>query len=148
MRRELEALSGEFDVEEELETELQTYYEETSEYVEQTAGLLEGTEYGTFDTRLFSPLYDPSSRLESARQLRKEALPDEHDEALGHVVEAFQFFTTAREYFKTMCYKREFSRLSRDLLYTGLPSILLTSYVLRAALIAERTVTAGAFIVE
>lgn len=88
-----------------------------------------------------------------------------------------------------MYYKREFSRLSRDLLYSGIPSVLLmtyvllaidantfvgstllipnialffsfayvvallpffllTSYVIRAAIIAEETVTAGAFTVE
>jgi hypothetical protein len=198
LRRLLEAIDEEIDgltesiedIEEEQREELQTFSDTTTSYVDETGELVKSANDRPFDTRLFSPLYDPSNNLEEARQLRQHhALSDEVDTSIEQVIQTLQYFTTAREYFKTIYYKREFSRLSRDLLYTGLPSILwmtymllaldaqaflgttfgvpnltlfltatyvvallpflvLTSYILRAAVIAETTVTTGAFLLD
>lgn len=89
---------------------------------------------GSFDIALFAPAYDPTAYIEEARLLQESDadLPEETNEKIDDVVDALQHFATAREYFKTIYYKREFSYLSRDLLYTGLPSILFISYVLLA----------------
>ena len=160
--------------------------------VESARTLLTTGGYATVSVSLFDPAYDPSEYIDAARTIRiehEEAFSEESEAALNGIIAALQYFATAREYFKTVYYKREFSYLSRDLLYAGLPAILvisyvllaldaealtgsllgvsrlylffsvayvialapflvLTSYVLRAAVIAEHTVTAGAFIIE
>ena len=184
-------LSDELDADStEAEEDIVEYAEDTVHYLRKAQDILDESRYGSLDTRLFSPLYDPTGGLESAHRLRQRNVISEGvEESLEEVIEALQYFVTAREYFKTIYYKREFSRLSRDLLYTSIPSILLmtyvilaidaqvfpgmtlgvpnltlffsgayvvallpffvlTSYVLRAAVIAEQTVTAGAFNVQ
>jgi hypothetical protein len=198
LRQLLEALNEDLDdlaasldeAEDDFDGAVKSYSEETVDYLDQTQSLISKSDYGTLDTRLFIPMYDPTEDLDSAKRLRAtRELPDPLDATLEQVITTLQYFVTAREYFKTMYYKREFSRLSRDLLYSGIPSILvmtyvllaidantfvgttllvpdialffsfayvvallpfflLMSYVLRAAIIAEETVTAGAFAVE
>lgn len=115
--------------------EVHQYVERTREDMGRTDELLTGADDVSFDVALFGPAYDPSVHIEQARRLRgrhNEALPDGLDRRMDDVVSALQHFASAREYFKTVYYKREFSYLSRDLLYTGLPSILLISYLLLA----------------
>lgn len=170
--------------------QLRNGIEDIETYVGETRELLESARFSSADMRLFAPSYDPVTELDAARQLRREeSLPEEVTGSLDAVVEGLEFFTSAREYFKTMYYKREFARLSRDLIYTGLPAVMLMSYltlaltgqvlpgttfglshlylffslayvislspffvlaayVLRAAIIAEETITAGGFILE
>ena len=112
-----------------------------TEYVETTRRGLAGTErvlatsgYGSFDEALFGPSYDPSEHIDDGRTLYSshDDLPESVSDGVEDIVTALQYFATAREYFKTVYYKREFSYLSRDLLYAGLPAILLISYVLLA----------------
>lgn len=115
--------------------EVREYVERTREEMGRTDELLTGADDVSFDVALFGPAYDPSVHIEQARRLRgrhNEALPDELDRQMEEVVSALQHFASAREYFKTVYYKREFSYLSRDLIYAGLPSILLISYLLLA----------------
>lgn len=188
---ELYELSARMDhVDAEPNDQLRNCIEDIEAYVGETRELLESARFRSSDMRLFAPSYDPVTELDTVRQLhRKESLPDEVTGSLNTVVEGLEFFTSAREYFKTMYYKREFARLSRDLLYTGLPAVMLMSYltlaltgqvlpgttfgvshlylffsfayvvslspffvlaayVLRAAVIAEATITAGGFILE
>ena len=165
---------------------------ETHEEINQTRGILAIDEYAGVNVALFGPVYDPSGYIDDARTIRlrhQSAFTDDVDETMTDIISALQYFATAREYFKTVYYKREFSYLSRDLLYAGLPAILvissvllamdanifpgmtlgvsnlflffslayvvalapflvLTVYVLRAALITEKTVSAGAFILD
>ena len=167
------------------------------EFLERTRAALDRTETmldagaGSFDVALFSPAYDPTAYIEEARLVRAgdSDIPEETGDRVDEVMDALRHFATAREYFKTVYYKREFSYLSRDLLYTGLPSILfvsyvllavtsesfagttlgvenlalffgfayavallpfivLTSYILRAAIIAEHTTASGGFILD
>ena len=48
-------------------------------------------------------------------------------ERLEHLIEAFELFATGREYFKTLYYTDEVSRLSQTLLITALPAILINA---------------------
>lgn len=113
--------------------DFETFVEETYEALDHTNDLID-SKTGSFAIALFRPAYDPTEFIERAHQLQSggAALSEENDEQIDAVVDALQYFATAREYFKTIYYKREFSYLSRDLLYTGLPSILFISYVLLA----------------
>lgn len=163
-------------------------------YTSRTRSVVGGEgELGALDMRLFGPRYDPVEELEAARQLRatREEMPDDVADRVSTLVDTLEHFTTAREYFKTMFYKREYARLSRDLLYTGIPTVVivsyvvltlgaagtvtpdtvfglderylfftsayvlalspflfLASYVVRATVVAENTITAGGFVVE
>lgn len=118
---------------EESEELLQTFYDEMRRYIRSTTRMLSHSTSGTVDTRLFSAGYDPSEILATGRQIRERgSLSEEAETVLDDIIRAFHFFTAAREYFRTVYYKREFARLSRDILYGGLPAILLMSYVLLA----------------
>lgn len=111
----------------------ETFVDEANGALEQTNDLFD-SETGSFAVALFRPAYDPTQVIERARRLqaREAAFSEQTTEQVEAIVDALQYFATAREYFKTVYYKREFSYLSRDLIYTGLPSILFISYVLLA----------------
>ena len=180
------------DLDSEARGQVADFVTETRKEIDLTRDILATDEYAGVNVALFGPVYDPSSYIDDARAIRlrhESAFTDEVNATMTDIVSALQYFATAREYFKTVYYKREFSYLSRDLLYTGLPAILvisyvllavdaqffpgttlgvsnlflffslayvvalapflvLTAYVLRAAIIAEKTVSAGAFIME
>lgn len=106
------------------------------EGIQSAAAVLEDPEGKRIDTTVFGPQIDVSEYIDTVRtiKIQDEEGGDEKDlkAEIDSVVEVLQLFTTAQEYFKTVFYKREFSQLSRDLLYSGLPAILLISYVLLA----------------
>jgi hypothetical protein len=192
VERELDALeSAGPDLDAESREAVDEFTADVRQGMEATRDVLSGDD-ATVSVTLFGPAYDPAEYIDAARTIRvehEEAFTGQAQEALTEIIAALQYFATAREYFKTVYYKREFSNLSRDLLYAGLPAILvisyvllaldaealagtllgisrlylffsiayvialapflvLTAYVLRAAIIAEHTVTAGAFIIE
>lgn len=77
--------------------------------------------------------YDYSRHIYDARRLQNEhadALPDDTIAAVDSLVDGLTFYGTAREYFKTLFYMREFATLSRTLLFVSLPAIVFNSYVL------------------
>jgi hypothetical protein len=171
--------------------EIEPVVESLQAHMRSVQGTLLSAEDGWFEPALFTPALDPSQEIDRVLQLheRSDELPEPTRTSISNILKSLQYFATAREYFKTIYYKQEFSRLSRDLIYTGVPTILLISYlllairgdmfpgatlgvsnlvlffglaytaalspflmlagyVLRAALIAEKTVSAGGFIVE
>lgn len=187
---ELDAASRDLDAEP--REQVEEFVTDTRQGLEATRDVLSDENSATVDVTLFGPAYDLAEYIDVARTIRvehEEAFTDRAADAIDGIISALQYFTTAREYFKTVFYKREFSYLSRDLLYAGLPAILvisyvvlaldaealagtllgisrlylffsvayvialapflvLTSYVLRAAVIEEHTITTGAFIPE
>lgn len=185
------------ELDDELGAEIGTYVEKMDEYLDAIERNIMGASAGWFRPSLFAPRYDPAEELDQARRIqevledRGRRTPPSHEVTVSfeRLIEALQYLATAREYFKTIYYKREFSRLSRDLLYSGLPAIILlsyvllaidaetfpgttfgidnlflfislsytvalspflilTGYVLRAALISENTMVTGGFIIE
>lgn len=121
------------ELEDETHQDFEAFVEETYGALEHTSDLFD-SKTGSLAIELFRPQYDPTEFIDRAHQLQDggTALSEENNKQIDEVVDALQYFATAREYFKTIYYKREFSYLSRDLLYTGLPSILFISYVLLA----------------
>lgn len=184
----------------EVREEVDGYLDSVREGLERTESVVSDPRYAAINVAMFGSSYDVSDHVNSIRKMRARHKSvfedDEIAERLDQVIAGLQFFVSAREYFKTVYYKREFSFLSRDLLYTGLPAILLisyllvtlgsgdglpvpqggipvlslfryqalflaffytvalgpfivlTSYTIRAAIIAQKTVTEGAFILE
>lgn len=74
-------------------------------------------------------------QMEDSRQLRS-ALSLESDgelvERLDYLIEAFKLFAIGKEYFKTLYYTQEVSRLSQTLLIITLPAILVNSSTILA----------------
>ncbi|WP_115865381.1 hypothetical protein [Halorussus litoreus] len=113
----------------------EAFSEEITEEAERAGETLTDTRFGTFKVLLAGLNYDYSWQLHVARHFKRkygERLSDDEEAAIDHLVETLKVFATGREYFKSLYYKREFAKLSRNLLYVSLPSIILTSYVLLA----------------
>lgn len=119
---------------EEIRDEMHDYLDEIKDGLERTENVVSDPKRAAVNVAMFGSSYDVSEHVDAVRRLQIEYTSaiesDEIDERLDRIVDSLQYFISAREYFKTVYYKREFSYLSRDLIYTGLPAILLVSYVL------------------
>jgi hypothetical protein len=132
----------------------------------------------TFDLVVATMDYDYSRQANDLRRLRTgHDLPDDAEDRIQSILDLLQYFATAREYFKTLYFGREFADLSNGLLLVSLPTIalvafvllhlntvgdlhtvvttvalapfaLLAAYVVRVGTIAKRTRASGQFVVE
>lgn len=71
--------------------------------------------------------FDYGTQLERTRMLKSKTGDDSSGdipERLDHLIEAFEVFATGKEYFKTLYYTEEMSKLSQTLLVITLPTIL------------------------
>ena len=110
------------------------FIERTEDYVDSLAGnaeavgsKLDGAQFGTFDV-LFAALdYNYSWKIYEARWLRNEheqSLTDETDDAFEGLIEVLEFFGPAREHFKTLYFEWELIDLSRAMLYSAVPALI------------------------
>lgn len=77
--------------------------------------------------------FDHSAQVEDLKRLRAEhgdALPDAATETIDEMLELLEFLVVAREYFKTLYFRREFAALSANLVYVSIPAIGVVSFVL------------------
>ena len=75
---------------------------------------------------------DYANHLDTTREFRSkygEDLPDEADEALDDVLELLKAVATMRQFFKTLTLQQELAMLSRRLIYTGVPAVLVTYFL-------------------
>ena len=75
---------------------------------------------------------DYADHLDTTRKYRSrygEDLPDEADEALDDVLELLKAVATMRQFFKTLTLQQELAMLSRQLIYTGVPAVLVTYFL-------------------
>ncbi|WP_276255488.1 hypothetical protein [Halomontanus rarus] len=75
---------------------------------------------------------DYADHLDTTREIRSkygEDLPDEADEALDDVLELLKAVATMRQFFKTLVLQQELAKLSRQLIYTGVPAVLVTYFL-------------------
>lgn len=77
----------------------------------------------------YGPLLD---RTHVLRSRSGGSHPDSYNSALDDLTETFQLFAVGREYFKTLYYTTEVSRLSRVLLVVSLPTIIVTASAILA----------------
>lgn len=106
-----------------------------SDDVDQARAILGNAKFGTFKVLLAGLNYDYSGQLHAARYLRRkygQDLSEEEQRAIDELIDSLVFFTTGKEYFKSLYYKRELAKLSARLLYVSLPVIVFISYVLLA----------------
>ena len=75
---------------------------------------------------------DYADHLDTTRKIRSkygENLPDEADEALDDILELLKAVATMRQFFKTLVLQQELATLSRHLIYTGVPAVLVTYFL-------------------
>jgi hypothetical protein len=73
-----------------------------------------------------------ADHLETARKFEHrygETLPEEAGDALDDVLELLKAVATMRQFFKTLTLQQELAMLSRRLIYTGVPAVLVTYYL-------------------
>lgn len=75
---------------------------------------------------------DYADHLDTTRKFRSkygENLPDEADEALDDILGLLKAVATMRQFFKTLALQQELAKLSRHLIYTGVPAVLVTYFL-------------------
>jgi len=124
---EVEGTSGEF-------------AQDVHEYVDRITDDLEefddieddGAEFGVLWRALEFEYGTYIDRARLLEDVHGSEMSESFEEQLADLVNAFELFATGREYFKTMYYSEEVSRLSRALLVVSLPAILATASAILA----------------
>lgn len=112
--------------------EITDFIEVAREYSQRERRRAKEARYNTFSGVLPILNHDYSWKILLARQLRHEhrdALPGAAMEAFDDLLKTLQFFGPTREYFKTLYFQDEVVRVSRVLLYTALPVLALSGYM-------------------
>lgn len=120
---------------EDYDEDLDRFAHHVAEDVDVARDTLSGASLGSFQVLLAGLNFDFSGQLQAARGLRETYGDDlEEDElaAIDDLVDTLKFIGTGREYFKSLYFKRELSKLSGHLLFVTLPVIVFTSYVILA----------------
>ncbi|MFC4450515.1 hypothetical protein [Halorussus aquaticus] len=118
-----------------LERQVETFSDDVARQVGEIEERLETGQFGTSEVLMAGLDYDYSWQVYAAQRLRAEHradLSDEQLQVLDDIDEILKQFTTGREYFKTLYFKREMANLSRYLLLVAFPTIVSISYVLLA----------------
>ncbi|WP_101295379.1 hypothetical protein [Halegenticoccus soli] len=118
-----------------LEDEACDYAETVADLAERMEVEMDRLDYDLLDTFLALLDYQDTEQFHRTRELRNAhagALPDEATERLDRIEELFKDIDTIREYLKTLSVQRELAQLSRVLLYTGLPAIVVAGLTILA----------------
>jgi hypothetical protein len=122
------------------------YAEAVADHGETVADDIEGEEFGSFDVLLPILNYNYAWKVYAAKHLR-EANPEaslETKRAFDELLTGLRFVGPAREYVKSKYLQWEFINLSRVMLYTAMPALALSTYLLLVFDAAEIVgVTAG-----
>lgn len=110
-----------------------THITETAERIDTAfTDNVRGAEFGILWLGLELDYGEYMNRSHSLATSFDNTLPDDTKERLEDLTEAFQLFTTGKEYFKTLYYSQEVSELSRTLLVVTLPAILINASAILA----------------
>ena len=115
------------DLDAEARESVEEYVDGLTENAQEVGEGLEDAQFGRFDV-LFSALnFNYSWKIYEAKRLRASyEFDDEAAGPLDDVIEVLKFFGPAREHFKTLYFQWELVNLSRVLLYTAVPALLVT----------------------
>jgi hypothetical protein len=113
-----------------LQSGVESYVAHLAAETRAVSGALEDAD-STFDLVVATMDYDYSRQANDLRRLRTgHDLPDDAEERIQSILDLLQYFATAREYFKTLYFGREFADLSNGLLLVSIPTIGLVAFVL------------------
>ncbi|NHN47041.1 hypothetical protein G9464_05445 [Halostella sp. JP-L12] len=120
-----------------------TYVTEVVDHGEKVIGDLEGAEFGSFEVLLPVLNYNYAWKMDAAQRLRtanRDAFSVETERAFDELLDGLQLLGPAREYVKSKYLQWEFVNLSQVMLYSAMPALALSAYML---LIFDPTEVAG-----
>ncbi|MFC6733519.1 MULTISPECIES: hypothetical protein [unclassified Haladaptatus] len=91
---------------------------------------LDEAQFGTFDVLSAALDYNYSWKVYEARRIQNQygdKLNDEASEALQKLRDALTFFGPAREHFKTLYFQWELINLSRAMMYSAIPALIVAT---------------------
>ncbi|WP_226011776.1 hypothetical protein [Halomicrobium salinisoli] len=106
------------------------YAEEVADYAEHLSTADDDAD--TFEVLLLTLGTDYADHLDTTRAFRSrygEDLPEAADDALDDAFELLKAIATMRQFFKTVTLQQELASLSRSLIYTGVPAVLVTYFL-------------------
>ncbi|WP_246998570.1 hypothetical protein [Halosolutus gelatinilyticus] len=118
---------------EELRTKIDDYVDDAVGNARSVKDDLEDAQFGTFEVIWNALNFNYSRKIYDARKIRADhgdALSDEADEKIDHVITTLQLFGPAREHFKTLYFQWELINLSRALLYIAVPALTVIGIML------------------
>lgn len=107
--------------------DVRDYAGSLAENARQVKGNLDGAQFGTFDALSAALNYNYSWKIYEARKLKKDhadALSDETTGILDELLEVLRFFGPAREHFKSLYFEWTIVDLSRAMIYTAIPALI------------------------
>ncbi|WP_227356482.1 hypothetical protein [Haladaptatus salinisoli] len=112
-----------------LREETSTFADSVIDEATSVAALLSNGRFGRFEATSAALRFAISGKVRTLRDIRKrheQTLSASEAEAFDEMDELLELFAVSREYLKTVYIRSEYIGLSEGLLYTGLPSIVLT----------------------
>lgn len=109
--------------------ELENYVSGLTENAEKVSQRLEDAQFGTFGLLSAVLNFNYSWKISEARRIRKQygEQLENSEEKLEDLEEALKLFGPAREHFKTLYFQWELVNLSRAMLYTAVPALIVSS---------------------
>lgn len=94
-----------------------------------TIDSLKSVDFGSFQLISVALTFNYSWYLNEVRQFKKESeeLSDNNRESLSRLESLLKAFGTTREHVKTLYFQWDLIRLSKDIVYTGVPALLISS---------------------
>lgn len=111
-------------------TAVRSYAEDLRESCELVSDRLPGRTFGSFGVVSAALDFDYSMLLHEARALQArhgETLPGDASDALDGLVDTLSLFGPTREHVKTLYFRWELSRLSREIIYTSVPALAIAA---------------------
>jgi hypothetical protein len=115
-----------------LQADVTAFLEDVTAQTRRVRDQVEHTD-GTFGIVRATMYYDYATMGHDLRRIRREYdedLPDDARDTVSELLDLLEYFATAREYFKTLYFEREFAALSKGLLYVSIPVIPMLAFVL------------------
>ena len=109
---------------------IQSFVESVTDNAESVRDRLEDAQFGTFDVIFAALNFNYSWKIYEARRLlakHEDSLQTETEEILTEMVTVLELFGPAREHFKTLYFQWELVNLSRRMLYTAIPALLVST---------------------
>ncbi|WP_232686164.1 hypothetical protein [Halobacterium zhouii] len=115
--------------------EVTAYAEGVLEHAEMVREELRGAEFGSFSVLSAVLDYNYSQKIHDARRLKNEygrEIGEDVDAAIEELIETLRFFGPTRGFFKTIYFQWELIDVSRAMVYSALPVLGLSAYMILA----------------
>ncbi|AQL43500.1 hypothetical protein BV210_12700 [Halorientalis sp. IM1011] len=109
--------------------QIETFADSVTDNANEVHDSLEEAEFGTFDVLSASLNFNYSGKIYEARRLRaqcRDVISEETEDAFEDLLDALELFGPAREHVKTLYFQWELINLSRVLLYSALPALVVS----------------------